>query len=78
MFLQNAEAMENAVGQLQELATKRGWAPPQYDSMGFTGRPNERVFATRCTMQERTAIGYGARKQLSKQRAAQQVLVQLQ
>ena len=75
MFFQEAGAQqENSVGQLQELATKRKWAPPQYEEMGFTGKPHERVFAIKCTLKDVTAIGYGPKKKIAKRRAAKQLL----
>ena len=76
MFFQEheADAQHNWVGQLQELATKSGWAPPQYEEVSCTGKPHERVFGIKCTIRDDTAIWYGARKKLAKQRAAQQLL----
>ena len=40
-FQEEAEAVRNYVGALEELATRNMWAPPKYDEAQFQGKPNK-------------------------------------
>ena len=77
-FQEEANVETNYVGKLQEIAIKRKWAPPHYDEAGFHGKLHERIFRIRCNLNGATATGYGPKKQTAKQRAAQQLLEEME
>ena len=76
-FQEEAEAVRNYVGALEELATRNMWAPPKYDEAQFQGKPNKRIFKVTCTLNGATATGYGRKKKEAKHHAAEQLLEQL-
>ena len=76
MFFQEHESEPepiNYVGALQEAATRNMWPPPQYENPKGHGKPNNRIFEVTCSLNGASATGYGPRKKLAKQRAAQKL-----
>ena len=49
------------------------WPPPQYENPKGHGKPNNRIFEVTCSLNGASATGYGPRKKLAKQRAAQKL-----
>ena len=57
------------------MATRNMWAPPRYEESQQQGRPHERTFSIKCSLQDQSEIRHGPRKKIAKQRAAEKVLL---
>nr|XP_050861386.1 double-stranded RNA-binding protein Staufen homolog 2 isoform X3 [Vespula vulgaris] len=68
--------LKSPVSLVHETALKRG-LPVSFEVISESGKPHIRVFVTKCTVEDKSTVGEGSSKKVSKKRAAELMLEEL-